>query len=266
LRENRVEYAVSVLDGARNSFQEFNNSKDVVAFLNLTPFRETDSVLKNLNVGGSVDYGVQNNPLNPAMLRTNANASSEVTGGTDPINNASIPFLAFNNDVRERGPRNLWELHLAYYYQGLSFITSWGSGSASYARRGAQPVKVPVEAFSVQAAYLITGETLNERTLIDPIHRFDLRPGKFGLGAFEPFARYSYMDIDPTVFTSGLADPNLWTHRLGLVDVGMNWYINRGVKVYLDWEHPMFAQPVLTNPGHFSRSNDIYWLRLQLYY
>ena len=105
-------------------------------------------------------------------------------------------------------------------------------------------VRVPTSGYFVQAAYLITGETIRERTVIDPINRFDLRPGKFGLGAFEPHVRYSEMFLGRQVFTAGLADPNLWTNRVQMVDVGVNWYLNKFVKIYFDWEHAMFASPV----------------------
>lgn len=266
LLDARAEYAVGIFDGPRNSQQDYNNSKDVAAFLNFKPFDQTDSPLKNVNIGGSVDYGNQNNPLQPAVLRTNVNASSETLSGTDPINNATVPFLAFNNNVRERGIRSLWDLHLAYYYGGFSLYADWGSGFNSFAPTNRRPVAVPVDGWAVTMAYLLTGETLNERTLVDPNHRFDLRPGKFGLGAFEPFLRYSTLDIGSRVFTGGLADPSLWTNRVGLVDAGMNWYLVRGVKIYFDWEHAMFAQPVYYRPGGLSLTNNLFWLRFQLYY
>ena len=76
------------------------------------------------------------------------------------------------------------------------------------------PSAYPSNGYFVQVAYLITGETIRERTVVDPINRFDLRPGKFGLGAIEPNVRYSEMFLGRQVFTSGLADPNLWTNNV----------------------------------------------------
>jgi phosphate-selective porin OprO/OprP len=55
-----------------------------------------------------------------------------------------------------------------------------------YAVRGSPSSQVPTTGYSVQAADLITGEALRKRTVIDPIRRFDLRKGQFGLGAWEP--------------------------------------------------------------------------------
>ena len=165
----------------------------------------------------------------------------------------------------------LWELHAAYYYKGLSLLGAWDSGFNGYALGHSPSVRVPTSGYFVQVAYLITGETLRERTVIDPINRFDLRPGKFGLGAFEPHFRYSEMSLGQQVFNAGLADPNLWTNRVQLIDVGLNWYLNKFVKIYFDWEHAIFASPVFaanTSSGRsaFRTTNDLLWVRFQFYY
>jgi phosphate-selective porin OprO/OprP len=168
--------------------------------------------------------------------------------------------------VTERGDRALWELHTAYYYGGLSLLGAWQSGYESYAKTAGAEVRVPINGWFVQAGYIITGETIRDRTLIQPLHPFDLRKGRFGLGALEPTARYSELDLNPRVFTSSLADPNLWTNRAQLIDVGCNWYLNQFVKVYFDWEHAIFDSPVFSSTGSFQRSNDLFWVRTQLYF
>ena len=108
---------------------------------------------------------------------------------------------------------------------------------------------MPVGGFSVQAAYLLTGETVNDNALIDPLHPFDIRPGRFGLGDFQPTARYSTIYLGKQVFTGGFADPNQWTDHVQLTDVGFNWYLNKWTKIYFDWQHAMFASPVVLSPG-----------------
>ena len=219
LVREQVEYAAAIVDGPRNSTQDYNSAKDVVGFLNFTPFARGDSFLKNLNFGGSVDYGNQDNPLTPAVLRTNTSSSSTALSAADPANAATVPFLAFNPNARERGNRELWELHLAYYYQGLSLYGGWGSGYDSYAFTGQRPVRLPVNGFHVTVAYLLTGETMNERTLIDPIHRFEAYAR--GNSASGPLSRSratasSISDdrcsprVSPTP-TSGPITPASWT-------------------------------------------------------
>jgi phosphate-selective porin OprO/OprP len=236
-----------------------------MAFVNFKPFEQNpDSVLRNLQVGGSVDAGIENNPLSPAVLTTSAPATPfPLTQGS-----ASVPFLAFNNGVVERGVRALWELHLAYYYKGLSFLGAWDTGFQDYARgsSGPAPVRVPTGGYFAQFGYILTGETIRDRMLIEPLRPFDLRPGHFGPGALEATARFSDLTLGRQVFTGGLADSNHWTNQVQMVDVGLNWYLNKFLKVYVDWEHAMFATPVMYNTGRFQKSNDLFWIRCQLFF
>jgi phosphate-selective porin OprO/OprP len=148
----------------------------------------------------------------------------------------------------------------------LSVLGSWSSGFDSFATPNQRPVAVPVNGYFIQVGYFLTGETLTEMTVIDPIHRFDLRPGKFGLGAWQPAARFSSLSIGQQVFTAGFADPNLWTNQVRMVDVGMNWFLNKMTKVYFDWEHAVFGDPVYYRPGALQKTSDMFWVRFQLYF
>ncbi len=141
----------------------------------------------------------------------------------------------------------------------------WDFGHDSFAAGNAPSVKLPVGGFMVQASYLLTGETRERLSLVDPIHPFNPRSGQFGLGALELQARFSELSVGNQVFTAGLADPNLWSNRVDMVDVGLNWYLNKFVKVYFDWEHAMFGQAVYASPGVWQKTNDLFWLRLAIY-
>jgi phosphate-selective porin OprO/OprP len=268
LFEQRVEYAVGSFDTQRNSLRPFNNLQDVEAFLNLKPFynREESFPLRDLQFGGSVDAGHENQSPVPAVLRTNQSPGGAAFDSTAASNAASVGFLAFAPGVTEHGARALWELHTAYYYGGLSLLGAWQSGYESYAKAGASPTRIPINGWFAQAGYIVTGETIRDRTLIQPLHPFDLRPCHFGLGAWEPTARFSELDLDGRVFSDGLADPKLWTNHAKLVDVGVNWYLNQFVKVYFDWEHAMFGSPVFSNSGSFRESTDLFWIRTQVYF
>ena len=269
LFDEHLEYAAGIFDGGRNSFQDFNNAKDVMAFLDYRPFKSSRNLaIKNFSVGGSVDAGEEDNPLVPAVLRTSSNGSADAATGTSGNSNTSVPFLAFNNNVRERGERALWELHATYFYRGLSLLAAWDGGIDSYAQTtpGARPVPLGIDAYFVQAGYLITGESVERRGLVTPLRPFDIRRGKRGPGAIELTARISELDVSRKVFTAGLADPNQWANQAQLVDVGVNWYLRRYVKLMFDWEHAVFGQPVYAAPGVLQKTNDLFWVRLQLYF
>ena len=237
-----------------------------MALLNFKPFynRGDGDLLRDLQFGGSVDAGQQNQSVIPAALRTNSPPGGTAVGGS-ASNEATVPFLAFNPGVREHGNRALWELHMAYYYRRLSVLAAreWGHESCAL---GAGPSnRIPTDGWFIQSGFIPTGETIRDRMLIDPHRPFDLRAQKFGLGAVELTSRYSALNLDSTVFTAGLADPTRWTNRAQLVDVGVNWYLNKFVKVYVGWEKAVFDSPVFCT-GPAQSSSDLFWTRTQVYF
>ena len=181
----------------------------------------------------------------------------------------AVPFLAFNNNVKERGNRTLWELHATYFYKQLALLAAWETGNNDFSLTtpGARPVFLPVSGYFVQASYMLTGERRDKITLVQPLHPLDLRAGKFGLGAIELQARVSEVALGNQVFTHGLADPAIWTNRADYLDVGVNWYLNRNIKFLFDWQHGVFAEPVAIGPGQgLQKTSDLFWLRAQIYF
>ena len=74
----------------------------------------------------------------------------------------------------------------------------------------------------VTASYFLTGEQLTRRVnVVKPRRDFNfdfLKGGAFSPGAVEVFGRYSTLDIGRNIFTSGFADPNLWTNHAWATD------------------------------------------------
>ncbi len=261
LLDKKLDYAVGIFNGARNTLVDQNDAKSVSAFLNWKPFGdEEETLLENFNIGGSVFAGHQDNIPIPQTLRTAVPTTGNAVAG--------IPFLAFNNNVRESGDMTFWDLHTAWFYRQLSVIGEWGSGFQDYALASNLQARthLPVQSFYVQAGYFLTGETASSVGIVKPLRPFDLRKGHFGLGAVELTGRYAYMDIGREVFTNGLADANLWTNRLSLTDVGLNWHLTQYLKVYLDWQHGDFGSPVQFAPGRRQETSDMFLLRAQLFF
>jgi phosphate-selective porin OprO/OprP len=240
-----------------------NNSKSVSAFVNFRPFAdEQATLLENFNVGGSVfaAQGLGQNLPSPATLRTNVPIAGNTVVG--------VPFLAWNNNVRESGSRALWDLHMAYFYQSLAVIAEWQSGYQDYSLNGSPQSRthLPVQSWYVQAGYLLTGETRSSVGLVKPLHPFDITRKNPGWGAWEIVGRYNYLGLGNQVFANGLADPNDWTSHLYMTDVGLNWHMTQYVKFYLDWQHAVFGEPVLFAPGRRQLTSDMFLLRMQLYF
>lgn len=265
LFEDRLDYAAGVFNGPRNSFEDLNDSKDVAAYIHALPFGKSErwEFLKNFGVGGSVDFGNQGQPAFPQALRTAVSASSSNGSST-----AAPAFLIFNDGVQENGDRDLWNLHATYFYKGLSILAEWDSGFADYTRGvlGSPRVRVPIEGYYIAAGYFLTGETVSRRTQVQVLHPFSLKPGERGLGAFELQARYSALNLGRQVFAGGLADPRLWSNSAQTFETGVNWYLNQYTKLYVEWHHTDFGDPVIYRRGIFHQSSNMFWIRLQIYF
>jgi len=255
------DYAAGIFNGTRNGYVANTDSKFVSAFINWKPFRNAEgSILENFNVGGSVFGGTNDNLPFPQTLRTIVPLSGNAVAG--------VPFLAFNGDVREVGPMTLWDLHAAWFYRQLAVIAEWGSGFQDYALNAnlSNRTHLPIDSYYVQMGYLLTGETRSAVGIVKPLRPFSLKRGDFGLGAWELAARFQRLDIGDEVFTNGLSDQHLWTNRLWITDLGFNWHINQYVKFMFDWEHADFGKPVFFNVNQFSKTNDLFLARIQLYF
>jgi phosphate-selective porin OprO/OprP len=266
LFDHRLDYAAGVFNGSRNSFQNLSHSLDFISYINARPFQESDTFwfLKYLNVGTSVAYGSQDQSPVPAALRIGAVSPDAALPGV-----ATVPFLIFNQDVIERGPRLLGSVHAAYYFRGLSLLGEWQYGYAGYATTARPtPVSVPISGWYVTAAYFLTGEHVEARTMVRP--RRPLVPTSKdqirGVGAWEAVARVSELGVGDRVFSAGFADPNLWSNSAVTTELGLNWYWNEHFKIYTFWLHGAFGDPVVARPDGFRHSADMFWLRCQLWF
>ncbi len=262
--DESAEYALAVVNGPRNSYYDTNTAKDLLGFLNVRPFQHSSRFpwLEYMNLGGSFAFGWQDQAPLPISFHTSASATT--SGGTD----VGVPtFLRLNDHVLEKGKRSLWEAHLAYYYQQLTFMAAVDGGVNTYGfRNQAGAVEVPVWAWHVQFGYFLTGEEITRRTMVEVKRPFDLRKGKRGPGAWEIQARFDRFQLGDEVFTGGLAAPTGWTNRVNTLDCGVNWYLNRYVRIAFDWQRSMYADQVQYAPGRTSDHSDLFWIRFQDYF
>ena len=263
--DKRMDYAVGIFDGPRNQSVDYNNSKDVIAYLNFKPFLKGDVPwLKNLNIGSSVDAGSQDNPVVPRGFKTSVSQGTNVL-----LDTVSPNWLVFNPTVYEQGWRSLGSLHAAYFYKQFSFIGEWAGGFTTYGYvNKTNNTHVPINSYYAEAGYFLTGEEVERRTQVRPKHNFSLKPGKFGLGAWEMVGRYSTLSLGKEVFTNNLVDQSKWANSAYATDVGFNWYWNPYLKVYMFWQHSEFDNPVVYNTVTNAKqiNSDMFWLRFQLYF
>ncbi|MFO0960208.1 MAG: porin [Isosphaeraceae bacterium] len=258
---DRLDYAVGIYNGFRNGYYDNNDGKAISGLLNFKPFANAqDTILENLNIGGSVfAQHLMNAPV-PQTFRTIVPIAGNAVFG--------VPFLSLNNNVREAGFSGLWDAHIAYFVGPWAVVAEYGGGRQQYALASnlSQRTSVPVQSFYVESGLLLTGETRSAVGVVKPNRPFDPRPSKFGLGAWELTARVEQLDIGRNVFSAGFADPNLWSNRVDTVSLGFNWHLNQYTKFAFMWEHMVFGSPVLYAPDRFQLTSDLFLARLQLYF
>jgi phosphate-selective porin OprO/OprP len=261
LFNNTVDYAGGIFNGTRNGFVAMQDGKATSWFATWRPFgNEENTLLENFNVGGSVFAANFDQAPIPQELRTVVPTTGNAVAGT--------PFLNFNNNVKMYGPMAFWDLHMAYFYQGLALVSEWQSGYQSYAIGNGHQTKIPVGSFYVLASYLITGETRSSVGIVKPLNPvvFGRGNGWHGTGAIEPFFRFDYLNISNLVYTAGFVDPNLWANRLFQTDVGCNWHLTQYLKMSFDWIHDEFNQPVFFAPGRRQLTADSFLVRFQMFF
>jgi phosphate-selective porin OprO/OprP len=264
--DGRLDWALGGFSGHLSGVTDNNPDQEVVGYFNLRPFQNSDEypVLRNLNIGASGSIGQVVRDETPLPLRTSVQAAENDAAVID----ASAVFLNFNNGAAYHGTSDFGAVHLAYYFRGLSFESEWNIGEFQMVRPGlhSRP-EIPVRGFHTMLSYFITGEQVERRTTVVPLRPFRPFSGEGGPGAIEPFVRFSQLNLGSIVFRDGLANGEFWTNNVGLLDLGVNWYPNRWIKFYLDWQHSAYGSPVLINDrGMFSRTSDLFWLRCQLYF
>ncbi len=158
-----------------------------------------------------------------------------------------------------RCPRRTCEICI-----GRLFGTVVEVGRFGFTKAGA-PTKLSVFDYQVGASYFLTGEQVPGRSLVIQNQPFAPRSGLYGTGAIEPFVRYSYLTLGDEVFNDGLSDP---ARTVSMVDIGVNWYPNRYIKLYLDWQVSLDDTPVLIEAAICERvrQNHTLWARMQVFF
>jgi phosphate-selective porin OprO/OprP len=265
--EGRLDWALGGFNGHLTGVADNNPNQEAVGYFNLRPFLGSNRfpVLHHLNVGASAAIGQTARNEAPLPLRTSVQAAENDAGTTD----ASAVFLNFNNGTFYQGDRLFGAVHLAYYHRGLSFESEWNIGQFQMTRPGLRnKPEIPVQGLHTTLADFVTGEQIERRTTVVPLRPFLPLSGEWGPGAIELFIRYSQLNLGSILFKDDLANGSFWTNDVSMVDLGVNWYPNRWIKFYVDWQHAAFGSPVLVNEarGIFGRSTDLFWVRCQVYF
>jgi phosphate-selective porin OprO/OprP len=97
---------------------------------------------------------------------------------------------------------------------------------------------IAFRAWQVQVAYLLTGERKGFTTLT-PRKSFDPRNRRWG--AFELAARVGDFSAEQGIYNYGFATPATTPRRAHEWVGGVNWYLNRALRISIDYGNTNFG-------------------------
>jgi phosphate-selective porin OprO/OprP len=224
-------YAAGIFNGVPdlgNGDGDVTDAKDFVGRIFLQPFKRGS--LAGLGFGVSGSTGIERGNTAAPQLASYRTAGQQtwfryLSSTTTPVNNV------FADGTRQRvAPQ-------AYWYSGPlgvhgEYIVSW----QEVKRPNFENVKLQHSAWQATGSYFLTGEKNGWRS-VTPKKPFDPAAGTFG--AVEVAARYSELSVDDATFPT-FANPAITPSKAKAWAVGLNWYLAKGIKVVLDYEHTTF--------------------------
>ena len=214
------------VDGSSDDADE-NDSKDVQARVFAYPFKLSGvAPLQGLGLGIAGTTGHEN-----------GTAPSYKTIGQQT-------FFTFNTGVTANGSRDRIAPQGFYYWGPFGLLAEYVI-SAQDVNSGALHKRLANSAWQAAVSYVVTGEKASYFG-VAPTHPFSPAQGHWG--ALEFAARVSELHIDSDAFRNfgtPLDPVYLADHTKSASDalawgVGVNWYLNSGVKLMLDFEHTRF--------------------------
>jgi len=243
--EGAFTYQFGYFNGVRDSGNnqtgdvDTDDGKDFAARLFVHPFRffVQNEWLDGLGIGVSGTWGEIDEQA-PASFRTTAAATNFFA-----YRGASATFNAVAGD----GDRYRWSPQ-AYWYAGpVGFMAEWVSSEQDMRRTPIPSVggdssreRLRNDAWQVALSYVLTGENASYKGVI-PSSPFAF--GEGGPGAWEIAARYNEIDFDDDAFDGGAAsfsDPAVSASEAQGWTVGLNWYLNRWVRVMVNFDRTTF--------------------------
>ena len=244
--ENALSYQVGVFngtaDGGSSDFDANDGDKDVAARLFAQPFRHSSvDALRGLGLGVAGTIGDHSGTPRTYVTDVAQRFFTYLTGtGTQPnVVNDGQTWRITPQAYYYWGPFGV----LGEYVVSSQELLQAGSGAGAGSK-----AKFKNTAWQVGASYFLTGEN-NSFEPVAPRKPFS--PANGAWGAWELTARVGELDVDDDAFPV-FANPDHSATKAFAWCVGLNWHLNRNVKLQLNYEKTDFtgssANPALAQP------------------
>jgi len=217
-----------VIDGGSGD-TDATDSKDVVGRVVLSPFKVgKHDRLQSLQIGIGGSTGKEVGTLAAPALAQIRSGGQLVwfryrSDGTAP------------NTTLADGSRTRFTTHGQYYLGQLGLQAEYVRASHAV-RRAAAADDVEQQSWQVTGSWVLTGEAATGRA-IAPRKAFDLSKGQWG--AFEIVARGNALTVGDEAFPV-FANLDQAARQATAAGLGLNWYLNRNVKIAADYERTAF--------------------------
>jgi len=249
LLKDRLTYAGGILGGAADHENFYggsstvggnNNNRYGAGRIFVQPFKGTSfSLLSGLGIGYAATYGKEKGTDLPIYI----------TPGQAPV-------FGYNSGVSADGLQLRGSPQFYYYYKSLGILGEYVDSKETLKYTSGSNIikdKLDNRAWQLSGSYVLTGENASYTGVI-PNHDFDPLNGTWG--AFELAARYGQLAIDHKVFDDGFANLNTSISGEKAWALGINWYLNRNVKVVLDFEQTKFRRGAVNGASTDDRKTE----------
>jgi phosphate-selective porin OprO and OprP len=220
-----------VVDGGSGD-TDATDSKDIVGRLVFSPFKvgSQHDRLQSLTIGIGGSTGKEGGTVAAPALAQLRSGGQLVwfryrTDGTAP------------NTTIADGRRTRFTTQGQYYLGQLGLQAEYVQASQRV-RRAAVTDGIDQDAWQVTGSWVLTGETATGRA-IQPRQAFDLSKGTWG--AFEIVARANALTVEDAAFPT-FANLDQAARTATGSGLGLNWYLNRNVKIAADYELTRFER------------------------
>ena len=229
---NTVSYALGVFNGVPDGGSadiDDSSGKDVVTRLFATPFRNSKNpVLEQLGFGVAASIGTKRGTLASPGLPTFRTTAQQTFGRYRSDGTAAGTVLADGTQWRVSP-------------QGQVYIGSFGAIaeyvlSSQEVRRSTTQSTIDNRSWEVSGTYVLTGERATPRG-VSPQRALDVAKGSWG--AVELTARYHTLTLDDLIAPIFVNSANT-ANQARAWDAGVNWYLNRAVKLTAEYEETRF--------------------------
>ena len=228
LFRRRVSYQVGVFngvpDGSIGADAAVSNHRDYAGRLFLTPFAPKEkSVLQGLGIGFAASGGSTDGEALPSYK----------TFGQQSFFQATV--ITFQPGVTAAGHRTRLAPQSYYFVGPFGLLTEYGLNEEGFQRSGIRR-NIALRAYQVQLTYILTGENKGF-SAPTPKHSFEPfhHASGGGWGAVELAARVGDFEAENRIYSYGLVNPAVTPRHLHEWVGGVNWYLNRLVRITGDY-------------------------------